>query len=187
VRFDLRPRITSSGQGIAYITNSSNESRNRIVIMDLGKKVSWRQLDGSPMVRPEFLSTSVIWGEPVDSITGSGSILSGSDGTDGITLSNDGDTLCWTAVGSRYLYSTSIVRLRDNGPTSELLAQGSVNSHSQLGSSDGLEIDSNGLNYTGSWAQNATNVFDTASGMVNVLVKGPRICYADGWLDLFYE
>jgi len=149
--------------------------------VDLGTKVSWRQLDGSPMVRPELSSILVIWGEPVDSVTRSGRILSGSDGTDGITLSKDGDTKYWTAVGSRYLYSYSIstVRLRDNGPTSELLVQGSINNHGQVGSSDGLETESNGLIYTVDFGQNATNVFDTASGMVKVPVKGPRI----GWTD----
>lgn len=118
--------------------------------MDLGTKVSWRQLDGSPMVRPEFLSIPVIWGKPVYSITGSGRIISGSDGTDGITLSNDGDTLYWTAVGSRYLHIISTARLRDNGPVSELLAYGSINNQGQVGTSDGLEIDLNGLIYTGS-------------------------------------
>jgi len=102
------------------------------------------------MVRPEFLSIPVIWGKPVYSITGSGRIISGSDGTDGITLSNDGDTLYWTAVGSRYLHIISTARLRDNGPVSELLAYGSINNQGQVGTSDGLEIDLNGLIYTGS-------------------------------------
>lgn len=131
------------------------------------------------MVRPEFLSIPVIWGEPVYSVTGTGRIVSGSDGTDGITISADGETLYWTAVGSRYLYSIPTARLLDNGPTSELLAQGAINNHGQVGTSDGLETDSNGLIYTGNFGQNAINIFDPATAMVSVFARDPRI----GWTD----
>ncbi|KAK3174457.1 hypothetical protein OEA41_001703 [Lepraria neglecta] len=179
IRFDLRPSITPSGQGIAYITDSSTEGRNGIVTVDLGTSQSWRHLDNVPMVHVEFLSIPVIWGEPVYSITSTGRILSGADGTDGITLSSDGETLYWTAVGSRYLYSIPTARLRDNRPTSELMAQGAISSHGQVGTSDGLETDSNGLIYTGNFGQNAINIFDPATGIVSVFVRDPRI----GWTD----
>ncbi|KAK1911653.1 hypothetical protein P3342_012956 [Pyrenophora teres f. teres] len=36
VRFDLRSSVTTSGKGVAYITDSSSEGRNGIVVVDLG-------------------------------------------------------------------------------------------------------------------------------------------------------
>lgn len=44
VRFDLNPDLTPSGQGIAYITDSSMEGGNALVIVDIGAKTAWRPL-----------------------------------------------------------------------------------------------------------------------------------------------
>lgn len=44
VRFDLRPNVTQSGGGIAYIVDSSNEGRPGFIMIDLGTGESWRQL-----------------------------------------------------------------------------------------------------------------------------------------------
>ena len=125
-----------------------------------------------------------IWGEAVYSIAGYGPpitrVIYGADGADGITLSADGETLYWTAVGSRYLYSVPTARLRDDSPTSELLAQASIVSHGVIGISDGLETDSNGLVYTGNFEQNAINIFDAASGMTKVFVRGMYL--SNSWI-----
>jgi len=175
VRFDLRESITISGQGVAYITDS-DASHNGIVIVDLGTGVSWRHLDNAPQLHAERQSIPFIWGEAVYSVAGTNlpvtRVLSGASGADGITLSPDGETLYWTAVGSRYLYSIPTARLRDNSPASELLAQASIVSHGVIGISDGLETDSNGLVYTGNFEQNAINIFDPVSGMTKVFVRG---------------
>lgn len=48
LRFDLRPNATASGQGIAYIVDSSDEGRNGFIVLDLGTGESWRQLDQHP-------------------------------------------------------------------------------------------------------------------------------------------
>jgi Major royal jelly protein len=48
IRFDLRSSLTSSGQVVGYITDSSNEGRNGIVIVDLGTGESWRHLSNLP-------------------------------------------------------------------------------------------------------------------------------------------
>ena len=45
--------LDSNGtQGVAYITDSSNEGRNGLIIVDLTSGQSWRHLDGDPRVRP---------------------------------------------------------------------------------------------------------------------------------------
>jgi hypothetical protein len=48
LRFDMRPNATESGQGIAYIVDSSNEGRTGFIILDLGTGESWRHLSQHP-------------------------------------------------------------------------------------------------------------------------------------------
>lgn len=182
VRFDLRPPLTPSGAGVAYITDSSSEGRNGIVIVDLGTGESWRHLNNIPEVRPEPGFFVSVWGEPVYSNPGNGQPITNlAFGSDGITLSNDGETLYWSVVSGRYLFSIPTARLRDRGPSSELLATGSVSRLGQKGVSDGLESDSNGLVYGGSVEQNAIVTFNPANGTVSTYVRSPQL----GWIDTF--
>ncbi|KAH8199709.1 hypothetical protein TruAng_006117 [Truncatella angustata] len=51
VRFDLREEVSESGEGIAYVTDSSFEGRNGIIIVDLGSGKSWRHSDIAHPVR----------------------------------------------------------------------------------------------------------------------------------------
>jgi hypothetical protein len=44
LHFNMRPNVTASGGGIAYIVDSSNEGRNCFIMIDLGTGESWRQL-----------------------------------------------------------------------------------------------------------------------------------------------
>ena len=181
VRFDLRPSVTASGKGVAYITDSSQEGRNAIVIVDLGTGNSWRHLDGTKYVRPETGFLPVIWGEVVYSLPNGPTqpISQSTFGADGIALSADGATLYWSAVGSRYLYSIPTARLLDNSLTSELMAQQSVVSHGQKGISDGLETDTNGFIYGGNFEDNSIVFFNPANGTVNVIARDTLI----GWTD----
>jgi hypothetical protein len=50
LRFDMRPNVTASRSGIAYIVDSSNEGRNGFIMIDLGTGESWRQLNQHPSV-----------------------------------------------------------------------------------------------------------------------------------------
>lgn len=174
--------MTASGQGIAYITDSSMEGRNGIVIVDLGTGESWRHLDGVPQVHPEFGFVPFIWGEVVYSMPGQGMpITFGKFGADGIALSADGETLYWSAVGGRYLYSVPTARLRDRSMTSEIMAEASVVNHGQKGVSDGLETDSNGLIYAGNLEDNSVVIFEPVNGTVSVFSRDTRY----GWIDSF--
>ena len=183
IRFDLRPSVTFSGQGIGYITDSSNEGRNGIIIVDLGTGESWRHLEGTSYVHPETGFLPTIWGESVYSLPNGPTkpISQNTFGADGIALSADGETLYFSAVGSRYLYSVPTARLRDNSQFSELLATQSVVSHGQKGISDGLETDTNGYIYGGNFEDNGISFFNPANGTVTVFARDPRI----GWTDTF--
>ncbi|KAL8728181.1 MAG: hypothetical protein Q9166_005575 [cf. Caloplaca sp. 2 TL-2023] len=183
IRFDLRPSVTTSGKGIAYITDSSQEGRNGIVIVDLGTGESWRHLDNTPEVRADRGILPFIWGEVVYSLPRPGQPIAfaGNFGADGIALSADGETLFWSAVGSRTLFSIPTERLRDRDLTSEIMAQASVVSRGEKGISDGLETDSNGLIYSGNFEDNAINVYNPANGTVQVFARDPRLAWTDSF------
>ncbi len=65
VRFDLTPSLTPSGKGVAYITNSSLEGRNAIVVVDLGAGTAWRYLKNIPAVSATQGFVPMIWGKSV--------------------------------------------------------------------------------------------------------------------------
>jgi hypothetical protein len=66
VRFDLRSNLSgTAGEGIAYITDSSTEGRNGIVMADLSTGESWRHLDGNSAVHPQTQHVDYLWGEVI--------------------------------------------------------------------------------------------------------------------------
>ncbi|KAI1273830.1 major royal jelly protein [Xylaria sp. FL0933] len=180
IRFDLRASVTESGHGIGYITDSSFEGRNAIIVVDLGTGESWCHLGLTDSVRGESQFISFIWGQPTYYTSSSSSPISTNPtGADGIALSADGETLYFGPFASRYLYSVPTARLRARGPTSELLAQQSVVNHGQKGASDGFETDSNNLIYIGNNELNCINIFNPANGTTYPFVRDPRINWVD--------
>ncbi|KAI0836993.1 MRJP-domain-containing protein [Hypoxylon sp. FL0890] len=180
VRFDLRSNISdSSGEGVAYITDSSASGHNAIIIVDLGSGKSWRHLGLTKAVRGESQFLPFIWGQPGYYTEAGMPYTSFPIGSDGIALSADGETLYWCPLASRYMYSAPTAKLRAQGQASELLAQQSVVNHGQKGVSDGLETDSNGLIYVGNFEGNAVNVFNPSNGTTLTFVRDPRINWVD--------
>ncbi|KAI9846698.1 MAG: hypothetical protein M1837_003753 [Sclerophora amabilis] len=181
VRLDLRPSLTESGAGVAYITDSSNEGRNGLITVDLGSGKAWRHLDSHPSVRAEPSFLPFVWGEPVYSNPDPTATPIGfqTTGSDGIALSADGVTLFWTPEAGRTLYSIPTERLRNQSLTSELMARAAVVSHGEKGNSDGMETDSNNLIYAGNTEGNAINIFNPANGTVSIFTRDPRIAWSD--------
>ncbi|KAH7139346.1 major royal jelly protein-domain-containing protein [Dendryphion nanum] len=180
VRFDLRANLTEAGEGVAYITDSSAEGRNGIVVVDLGTGESWRHLDGTKEVRAERGFVPFVWGVPLYYLPRPGEpITTVPLGADGIALSSDGEQLFWGPVGGRGLWSIPTARLRARGPESEILAQGSVKFRGERGVSDGFETDTNGRIYAGNMEQNGILLFDPRNGTVSTFVRDPRINWVD--------
>lgn len=179
IRIDLRPGITASGKGVAYLTDSSTSGRNGIIVVDLGTGEQWRHLENTPFVRAELGFLPVMWGQYIYYDTGSAPISYQTSGSDGIQLSADGSTLYFGPLASRTLYSVPTVNLRKRGNFSELLCQGSVSQHGQKGFSDGMEGDSNGLIYSGNLEASAIQVFDPSTGLFRILTRDPRISWVD--------
>ncbi|KAI1125801.1 major royal jelly protein-domain-containing protein [Nemania abortiva] len=179
VRFDLRSSVTKSGEGIGYITDSSSQGRNAIIVVDLGTGESWRHLGLTKSVRGESQFISFIWGQPTYYTEGSSPLSTNPTGSDGIALSADSETLYFGPFASRYMYSVPTARLRDRSPTSELLAQQSVVNHGQKGASDGFETDSNNMIYVGNNELNSINIFNPANGTTYPFVRDPKINWVD--------
>jgi len=180
VRFDLRPSVSASGQGVAYITDSSSEGRNGIVIVDLGTGESWRHLDNIPEVSAERGFVPYVWGQPLYYIPGPDQPLTTVPlGSDGIALSADGEDLYFGPVGGRGLYSVSTAKLRDRSQASELLAQAAVMNRGQRGVSDGFETDTNGFIYAGNMEQNEIGFYNPANGTMSLFTRDPRISWVD--------
>ncbi|ROV92955.1 hypothetical protein VMCG_09013 [Cytospora schulzeri] len=180
VRFDLRPGLTESGKGVAYITDSSSEGRNGLIIVDLGTGESWRHVSATQAVRPDAGFVGFVNGQSVyyyDGTTGAANYFP--IGSDGIALSADGESLFFCPLSSRRLYSVPTTLLRDRGPSSELLSQQGAMYRGEKGFSDGMETDSNGLIYMGNFEQNAVVAFNPNNGTVNTFVRDPRINWAD--------
>ncbi|PSK46373.1 Pentatricopeptide repeat-containing protein 2, mitochondrial [Elsinoe australis] len=181
VRFDLNPDLTESGQGVAYITDSSVEGRTGLIVVDLGSGESWRHLDGSPTVQGDRQFLAYVWGRELYAFQAGKPAGFLTFGADGIALGADGKDLYFGGVGNRYLYSISTERLRDNGPLSEIQAQAAVVSRSQKGVADGFETDTNGFIYHGNLEFNAISFFNPANGTDQVFVRDPRL----NWVDTF--
>ena len=181
VRFDLRSDITSSGKGVAYITDSSAEGRNGIIIVDLGTGESWRHLDRDPRVNPEQSWLAYNWGIPLYQIGTVPKFSHGLIGSDGIALSADGSRLFWKPLTSRQLYSIPTANLIAHDTYSEVLAQAAVNDHGQTGLTDGMETDTNNYIYHGNMEQDAVSYYDPATGTDNLFVRDPRL----NWIDTF--
>jgi sugar lactone lactonase YvrE len=180
VRFDLRPHVTESGQGVAYITDSSSEGRNGIIIVDLGSGESWRHLNGISEVRPERGFVGYVWGNPLYYMPGPDQPWTTAPlGSDGIALSADGEELYFGPVGGRGLFSVPTERLRDRSPSSELLAQAAVNNRGNRGVSDGFETDTNGYLYMGNMEQNEIGFYNPKNASMTMFVRDPRISWVD--------
>ncbi|KAK5089912.1 hypothetical protein LTR05_000079 [Lithohypha guttulata] len=180
IRFDLNPSLTSSGQGVAYITDSSSEGRNAIVVVDLGSGEAWRRLINIPAVQADEGFVPTVWGQPVymNGTTGM-PILNVNFGADGIALSVDGTTLFFKTTGGRYTYSVPTARLRDRSLNAELLARGSVGNLGETGLSDGLETDTNNMIYGGNIEDNSIMMFNPSTGIMSTFVRDPRFSWTD--------
>lgn len=181
VRFDRRSNLSgiSGGRGVAYITDSSVEGRNGLVIVDIGTGKSWRHLDNSPTVHAINGTVPFVYGAPMYQLVG---VMKPTDitfGADGIALSPDGATLYYSVIGGRFLYSVPTALLRAQGGNSDAAAVAAIQNLGEKGISDGLETDTTGIVYAGNAEQNAISMYDKSTGYATVFVRDPRINWVD--------
>jgi sugar lactone lactonase YvrE len=183
IRFDLRTNITTSGHGIAYIVDSSDEGRPGFIMLDLGTGESWRRLTQHPSVLRVDRDVPSYQGHPFYQRTMGIPIQTLREGLDGLQLSPDGSRMYYSALTTDYLYSVPTANLlaAPSDPLSELAAANNVSNHGQRGgNANGFEGDSNGLIYQLMPEHNAIYYYDPRDLQTHGYVRDPRIIWPDG-------
>jgi len=109
VCFDLR--YGKGGQReIAFITDSSQQGPNGIIVVDLASGESWRRLNDHPSTKAENLQDflPIVEGRPFLVKQQDGSVKQAANmGSDGIAIGSSGERLYYCPLASRRLYSVS--------------------------------------------------------------------------------
>ena len=176
VRFDL----TRGEEGMAFITDSSAEGTNGIIVVDLASGDSWRRLDKHPSTLPEQNFVPVIEGKTLLNRPADGEPSYMTFGTDGIALANDGSKLYYCVLSGRKLYSVSLDALADENISDREVAA-TVEDLGEKGASDGLESDTEGRIYITDYEHNAIRRRSpqAMAGSEETLVYDKRVLWAD--------
>jgi sugar lactone lactonase YvrE len=184
LRFDFNPELSgTSGEGIAYLVDSSNEGRPGFIMVDLGTGESWRRLNQDISVLRGANDVPSYQGRPFYFRQKGSAIGWQLEGLDGVQLSPDGEILYYSPLTTNYLWSipTRNLREKDTNPLAEVQARGNVSNHGQRGgNANGFEGDSNGLIYQLMPTHNAIYYFDPNDGLTKPFVRDPRIIWPDG-------
>jgi len=151
VRFDLR----RGDAGMAFITDSSSNGPNGIIVVDLGTGRSWRRLHDHPSTKAETGLVPVAEGQIFVERGPDGSTKPVTMGADGIAIAADGLRLYYCPLVSRRLYSVSIDALVDEALDEAAVAATVRDEGDKGGGADGLESDGQGRIYVTNYEGNA--------------------------------
>lgn len=173
MRFDFR----IGKEGVAYVTDSSLSGPGGIIVIDLASGKARRRLSGdrTTSADPDFVP--VVEGETMLSRNADGTTRRFTVASDGIALSPDGETLYYTPLSSRHLFSVPTRLLRDPA-VSEARLSAAVKDLGEKGASDGLESDAAGTVYAGDYEHNSIRQRG-ADGSWKTLVHDPRLLWPD--------
>lgn len=187
LRFDLRPDLPgTSGKGIAYLVDSSDEGRPGFIMLDLGTGESWRRLDQDKSVLRGYNDVPSYVGQPFYYSSPGKPTSWLKEGLDGLQITPDGERIYYSPLTTNTLYSipTANLRERDSNPSAELFARANVSDHGQRGgNANGFEGDDLGNIYQLMPEQNAVYVYDSSingDGRTKGFVRDPRILWPDG-------
>ncbi|MGV3772786.1 MAG: L-dopachrome tautomerase-related protein [Verrucomicrobiales bacterium] len=150
IRFDLR----KGTEGVAYITDSSSEGPNGIIVVDLGSGRSRRLLHDHPSTKAVTNFVPVVEGKPLMQRKPGEEPKPIKIGADGIAISADGTRLYYCPLASRRLYSIPTEALLNEKLSAEEVAA-AVKDEGEKPASDGLESDAEGRIYATDYEHNA--------------------------------
>ncbi len=150
IRFDLR----RGEGGVAFITDSSKDGPNGVIVVDLHTGKSWRRLSDHPSTKAEAGFVPFVEGRALLEFPPGERARPIRIGSDGIALNQDGGRLFYTALASRHLWSVDAsaladLRLGDGDVATTIRDEG------MIPAADGLEADAQGRLYITAWEQNA--------------------------------
>lgn len=174
IRFDLR----RGEAGIAFITDSSSNGANSIIVVDLDSGRSWRKLNDHPSTKAEPNFLPLVEGQPVMNRQSNGPPTPLKLGSDGIAISADGERLFYCPLASRKLYSVSVDALANEQLSDEQVAKTVVDEGDKGGGSDGLESDAQNRVYLTNYEHNVI-LRRSPDGMYETIVHDPRVLWPD--------
>ena len=174
IRFDLR----RGKAGIAFITDSSSNGANGIIVVDLNSGRSWRKLNDHPSTKAEPNFLPLVEGQPVMNRPPDGPPTPLKIGSDGIAISADGERLFYCPLASRRLYSASVDALANEELSDEQVAETVTDEGDKGGGSDGLESDAENRVYLTNYEHNVI-LQRSPDGMYQTIVHDPRVLWPD--------
>lgn len=179
VRFDLR----RGSESMAFITDSSQNGPNGIIVVDLASGKSYRRLHDHPSTKAEQIQTflPIVEGRPLLEHQPDGSVKQGAGmGADGIAISSDGARLYYCPLGSRKLYSVDTDALADQSLGDREKVGVTVNDEGDRGgAADGLESDAAGYIYSTNYEHNAILRRRSGGGQWETIAHDPRLLWPD--------
>lgn len=164
--------------GTAYITDSSSQGPNAIIVVDLATGKSFRRLNQhvSTLGEPGFLMFAE--GRPVYKTEPGKPAEPVLFAADGIAISQDGRELYYCPISSTKLYGVSTAALRDRSKSDADVAA-TVRIVTGKMPSDGLESDAEGNIYMTDPVTDSIHRFSTKTGMMETLAHDPRLLWPD--------
>jgi len=168
----------SQVHGTAYITDSSSEGPNAIIVVDLATGKSMRRLNQHSSVLSEDQFLMFAEGQPVYQTFPGYPPKAVNFAADGIAISNDGKTLYYCPINSTKLYAVATDVLRDK-TKSDAQAAATVRIVTGKMPADGLESDAAGNVYMTDPATNSIHRWNPQTGLTETLAHDPRLLWPD--------
>jgi sugar lactone lactonase YvrE len=180
IRFDLR----IGKEGVGYITDSSQNGPNGIIVVDLASGESWRRLNDHPSTKSADLQSflPIVEGRAFvvkqqDENNGSAKVAANM-GSDGVAISATGELLYYCPLASRKLFSVSTKGLVDRTRDDQYVSQTVRDEGDKGGASDGLESDAEGRIYVTNYEHNSI-LRRNQDGEWETIVHDPRLLWPD--------
>ena len=176
VRFDLR----RGRAGAAFITDSSDQGRNGLIVVDLDSGQSWRRLDDHPSTKGEAPPDlrMIVEGRQFLHREPDGSTSALTIGSDGIAISADGERLYYCALSSRRWWSVSVEALLDRDLDDDAVAATVIDEGDKGSAGDGMETDAAGRLYVTDGEHNAIHR-RLADGTWETVAHDERLLWPD--------
>ncbi len=174
---DIRFNLSLGTGGMAFITDSSDQGPNGIIVVDLDSGKSLRRLNDHPSTKAEPGFLPLVEGEPLMQREPGKPPKSLTMGSDGIAISADGKRLFYCPLASRRLYSVSVDALIDPALSDSQVAA-TVADHGEKGASDGLETDAQGRLYATNYEHRAI-LRRAPDGMFETFVQDSHLIWPD--------
>jgi sugar lactone lactonase YvrE len=142
---------------VAFITDSSQNGPNGIIVVDPFSKESWRRLHDHSSTKAEGLQTflPIVDGRPfLTSQPDRSMTQAAAMGSDGIAINSDGSRLYYCPLASRKLYSVSTNVLADRTAKAQEATDTVIDEGDTGRASDGLESDAAGNIYATNYEYN---------------------------------